>query len=136
MGTITLRFMGIDDERRIMDVIMQTVSREGRYTLKIQNNPNFEDLMANQLVQYKVLTRKVIKDKDDIEFFEYSEGDNFASAKLKGTYKWVEEEKKRLNPKYVMRVWNKLSNNALIAGIIGSVLGAIVGAVLTMLFTK
>lgn len=128
--------MGIADEERLMDIIMQKVSREGRYILKIQANQSPEDLMANKLVAFKVLTRKVIKDKDDIEFFEYSEGDNFASAKLKGTYKWVEEEKKRLNPKYVMRVWNKLSNNALIAGIIGSVLGAIVGAVLTMLFTK
>ncbi|MDY0931121.1 hypothetical protein [Chryseobacterium sp. CFBP8996] len=92
MAKITIRVMGIDDERRIMDVIMQTVCREGRYILKIQNNPNFEDLMANQLVQFKVLTRKLVKDVDATESFEYNEGDNFASAKLEGAYKWVEEE--------------------------------------------
>lgn len=129
MARIIIRSMGIDDERRIMDVIMQTVSREGRYILKIQNNQNFEDLMANQLVQYKVLTRKVIKDKDDIESFEYSEGDNFASANVNGAYKWVEEEKKRLNPEYYMRIWNTISSNVLIA----AVLGAVVGASLTVL---
>ncbi|WP_426479525.1 hypothetical protein ACP3T3_08880 [Chryseobacterium sp. CBSDS_008] len=130
MATITFRIMGIDDERRIMDLIMQTVSREGRYILKIQNNPNFEDLMANQLVQFKVLTRKVVKGVDTTESFEYNEGDNFASAKLKGAYKWVEEEKKRLNPDYYMRMWNKLSSNILLAAVIG----AIVGALLTALF--
>lgn len=130
MATITIRNMGIDDERRIMDVIMQTVSREGRYVLKIQNNPNFEDLMANQLVQFKVLTRKLVKDVDATESFEYNEGDNFASAKLKGAYKWVEEEKKRLNPNYYMRTWNKLSSNVLLAAVVG----AIVGALLTALF--
>ena len=130
MATITIRVMGIDDERRIMDLIMQTVSREGRYILKIQNNPNFEDLMANQLVQFKVLTRKLVKDVDTTESFEYNEGDNFASAKLKGAYKWVEEEKKRLNPDYYMRMWNKLSSNILLAAVIG----AIVGALLTALF--
>ncbi|MBE4950888.1 hypothetical protein [Chryseobacterium culicis] len=130
MGTITLRFMGIDDERRIMDVIMQTVNREGRYILKIQNNPSFEDLMANQLVQYRVLIRKVVKGKDDIESFEYSEGDNFASAKLKGAYKWIEEEKKRLNPDYYMRIWNKLSSNILLAAVIGAAVGALLTALL------
>ncbi|MDQ0065916.1 hypothetical protein [Chryseobacterium lathyri] len=133
MATITFRIMGIDDERRIMDVIMQTVSREGRYILKIQNNPNFEDLMANQLVQYKVLTRKVIKNKDDVESFEYSEGDNFASAKLKGAYKWVEEEKKKLNPDYYMRMWNKLSSNVLLATLIGAAVGALLTVSLTSL---
>ncbi|MDR6465939.1 hypothetical protein [Chryseobacterium sediminis] len=133
MATITFRIMGIDDERRTMDVIMQTVSREGRYILKIQNNPNFEDLMANQLVQYKVLTRKVIKDKDDVESFEYSEGDNFASAKLKDAYKWVEEEKKKLNPDYYMRMWNKLSSNVLLATLIGAAVGALLTVSLTSL---
>ncbi|WP_426476108.1 hypothetical protein ACP3T3_12060 [Chryseobacterium sp. CBSDS_008] len=133
MGTITLRFMGIDDERRIMDVIMQTVGREGRYILRIQNNLSFEDLMANQLVQYKVLRRKMIKDKDDVESFEYSEGDNFASAKLKGAYKWVEEEKKKLNPDYYMRMWNKLSSNVLIAAVIGAIVGTLLTVFLTSL---
>lgn len=128
--------MGIDDERRIMDLIMQTVSREGRYILKIEGNQSFEDLMANQLVGFKVLTRKLIKDNSNNDCFEYSEGDNFASAKLKGAYKWVEEEKKRLNPKYVMRQWNKLSSNALVVGLICSAIGGIVGAVATVLLTK
>lgn len=134
MATITFRIMGIDDERRIMDLIMQTVDREGRYILKIQGNQNFEDLMANRLVQYKVLSRKVIKDKNDIESFEYSEGDNFASAKLKGAYKWIEEEKKRLNPEYYMRIWNKLSTNILLAAVVGAAVGALLTVSLTILF--
>ncbi|KFF76000.1 hypothetical protein HX13_01200 [Chryseobacterium sp. P1-3] len=134
MATITFRIMGIDDERRIMDLIMQTVDREGRYILKIQGNQNFEDLMANRLVQYKVLLRKVIKDKNDIESFEYSEGDNFASAKLKGAYKWIEEEKKRLNPEYYMRIWNKLSTNILLAAVVGAAVGALLTVSLTILF--
>lgn len=133
MATITIQFMGIDDERRIMDVIMQTVSREGRYILKIQNNPSFYDLVANQLVQFKVLTRKLIKDTDSTESFEYNEGDNFASAKLKGAYKWVEEEKKRLNPDYYMRMWNKLSSNILLAALAGAIVGAILTVSLTAL---
>ncbi len=136
MATITFRVMGIDDERRIMDLIMQTVSREGRYILKIEGNQSFEDLMANKLVQFKVLTRKIVKDVDTTESFEYNEGDNFASAKLKGAYEWVEEEKKRLNPDYYMRMWNKLSSNALVVGLICSVIGGIVGAVATVLLTK
>lgn len=79
--------------KRIIEIIMQTVDRRGRYILEIQNNPSFEDLMANQLVQFKVLTRKVIKNNDNIESFEYSEGNNFDFAKLKATYKWFEEKK-------------------------------------------
>lgn len=131
MATLTIRVMGIHDERRIMDLIMQTVSREGRYILKIQGNQSFEDLMANQLVGFKVLTRKLIKDSNNNDCFEYSEGENFASAKIKGAYKWVEEEKKRLNPNYLMRTWNALSNNALITGIIGAIIGAIAAKLLS-----
>jgi len=130
MPNLFINVMGIADENRTINIIMQTVSREGRYILKIQNNPSFEDLMANQLVQYRVLVRKVIKGKDDIESFEYSEGDNFASAKLKGAYKWIEEEKKRLNPDYYMRIWNKLSSNILLAAVIGAAVGALLTALL------
>lgn len=133
MPNLVINVMGIADENRTINTIMQTVSREGRYILKIQNNPSFEDLMANQLVQYRVLIRKVIKNKDDVESFEYSEGDNFASAKLKGAYKWVEEEKKRLNPNYYMRMWNKLSSNVLIAAVIGAIVGALLTVYLTSL---
>ncbi len=133
MAKITINVMGVNDERRIMDLIIQTVSREGRYILRIQSNQSSEDLMANKLVGFKVLTRKLIKDQNNCECFEFSEGDNFASAKLQGTYKWIEEEKKRLNPNYTMRQWNKFSNNALLAGLIGSVVGAVIGSLITVI---
>ncbi len=133
MATITFRVMGIDDEKRIMNIIMQSVSREGKYLLQLKDNVDFYDLMANKLVSYKVLTRKLNKNfPEKSDEYEYNEGENFAKANLKGAYNFVEEEKKRLNPTYIMQKWNSLSNNALVAGIIG----AITGSLLTWILTK
>lgn len=117
--------MGVDQEKRLMDLIMQTVSREGKYELEITNNPKSEDLMANRLVQYKVLTRNMVRHfPRRADCFEFYEGDNFAEAKNKGAYKFVEEEKKRLNPSYAMNIWNKINNSTIISGAIGAALGA------------
>lgn len=124
--------MGIDDEKRIMNVIMQTVSREGKYNLKIKGQVDFYDLMANKLVSFKVLSRKLNENYLDKSLeYEYSQGDSFAVANIKGAYKFVEEETKRLNPTYLMRSWNSISNNSLISGILGAVFGAILTWVLT-----
>lgn len=111
---------------------MQSVRREGKYELEVKNRVGPEDLMANQLVAYKVLIRQLVKNfphKADV--YEYSAGGNFAQADVKGAYKYIEEEKKRLDPSYLMRSWNKISNNALIAGVIG----AIIGAMITLIFS-
>lgn len=133
MATLTIKVMGIDDEKRIMNIIMQTVSREGKYNLKIKGQVDFYDLMANKLVSFKVLSRKLNENYLDKSLeYEYSQGDNFAIANIKGAYKFVEEETKRLNPTYLMRSWNSISNNSLISGI----LGAVVGAILTWALTK
>ncbi len=128
--------MGVLDEKRVINLILQVVSREGRYALKIKSNQTDEDLMANKLVEFRVLTRNILRDSINGDSFEFSEGENFALAKLKGAYEFIEEEKKRLNPKYTMQVWNKYSNNALVAGLVGTIIGGIVVAIVTMLLTK
>lgn len=124
--------MGIDEERKKMDMIMQTVSREGKLVLEITNNPQPTDLMANRLVQYNVLNRTIERNmpiKHDC--FVFLEGKNFAEAKIKGAYKFVEEEKKRLNPSYMMNLWNKINNSTIISGAIGAAIGAVFTWLLT-----
>jgi hypothetical protein len=131
MATMTINVMGIDQEKRLMDLIMQSVRREGKYELKIKDKVGPEDLMANKLVGYKVLTRKVVNYYPmKANVYEYNAGEFFAQANVKGAYKFIEEEKKRLDPSYIMRSWNKISNNSLISGIIG----AIIGAIITLIF--
>lgn len=117
--------MGIDEERRKMDLIMQTVSREGKFVLDITSNPEPEDLMANRLVQFKILTRSLERNmprKQDR--FVFSEGENFAVANTISAYNFIEKEKKRLNPSYVMNIWNKVNNSTIISGAIGAAIGS------------
>ena len=131
MAQFTINVMGLDQEKRLMDVIMQSLRREGKYELSVSDKVNPEDLMANKLVAYKVLTRKLVKNypkKADV--YEYNAGEYFPQADTIGAHKFIEEEKKRLDPSYLMRSWNKISNNALISGIIG----AIIGAIITLIF--
>lgn len=126
MATLTMRNMGIDEEIRKMNLVMQTVSREGKLVLEITNNPQPMDLMANRLVQYYVLTRNLERNmpvKQDC--FVFSEGGNFAEANIKWAYEFVEQEKKRLNPNYVMNLWNKINNSTIISGAIGAALGSL-----------
>ena len=61
MAKFTINVMGLEQEKRIMDVIMQSVSREGKYELPVSNNVQPQDLMANKLVGYKVLTRNLVR---------------------------------------------------------------------------
>ena len=131
MAKFTINIMGIEQEKRLMDVIMQSVRREGKYELLVSDNVHPEDLMANKLVGYKVLTRKLVKNypkKADV--YEYNAGEYFAEADVKGAHRFIEEEKTRLDPSYIKRNWNKISNNALISGVIG----AVIGAIITLLF--
>lgn len=135
MAKFTINVMGLEQGKRLMDLIMQSVKREGKYELPIRNNVQPEDLMANKLVAYQVLTRKIVKNyprADDV--YEYNAGVNFANADVKGAHKFIEEEKKRLDPSYLMRSWNKISNNALISSIVGAIIGAIIGAFITIYF--
>jgi len=131
MAKLTINVMGLEQGKRIMDVIMQSVRREGKYELPVRNNVQPEDLMANKLVGYKVLTRKFIRNHPRAaDVYEYNAGEYFANADVKGAHKFIEEEKKRLDPSYIQRNWNKISNYALISGIIG----AIIGAIITLIF--
>lgn len=131
MAKFTINVMGLEQEKRIMDVIMQSVSREGKYELPVRNNVQPQDLMANKLVGYKILTRNLVRNyprAGDVN--EYNAGEYFAQANIKGAHNFIEEEKKRLDPSYIQRSWNKISNNALITGIVG----AIIGAIITLIF--
>lgn len=92
--------MGLDQEKGIMDIIMQTVRREGKYELPVRNNVQPEDLMANKLVGYKVLTRKLVRNyPKSKDIYEYNAGENFAQADVKGAQKFLEEEKKNITKK-------------------------------------
>ena len=89
---------------------------------------------ANELTQFKVLKREYKKGltKQDEDHFEYSEGENFAEANIKGAFKFLGEKKKELNPSKRSKVWQKLSNNPLIVALISAFLGAII----TKLFSE
>lgn len=100
MAKFTINVMGLEEEKGIMNIIMQAVRREGKYELPVRNNVQPEDLMANKLVGYKVLTRTLIRNypvSNDI--YEYNAGENFAQADVKGAQKFLEEEKKRITKK-------------------------------------
>ncbi len=132
MAKFTITVMGIKDEERIMNLIMQYVSREGKYELIVKDKVDPEDLMANKLVSYGVLTRKQIRNfplKADI--YEYNEGENFAKANLIGAQKFIIEENKTLDPSNLKQIWNSISNNALISGIIGAAIGSLITWFLT-----
>lgn len=97
MAKMTISVMGLEQGKNIMNVIMQTVKREGKYELPIRNSVQPADLMANKLVGYKVLTRKVVRNYPKAaDIYEYNAGENFAQADVKGAHKFLEEEKKRI----------------------------------------
>lgn len=97
---MTIKVMGLEQGKNIMNVIMQTVKREGKYELPVRSNVQPEDLMANKLVGYKVLTRKLVRNyPKSADVYEYNAGENFAQADVKGAQKFLEEEKKRLSKK-------------------------------------
>ncbi|WP_303540284.1 MULTISPECIES: hypothetical protein [unclassified Cellulophaga] len=92
--------MGLEQGKNIMNVIMQTVKREGKYELPVRDNVQPEDLMANKLVGYKVLKRKLVRNYPKAaDIYEYNAGENFDQADVKGAHKFLEEEKKRINKK-------------------------------------
>jgi hypothetical protein len=100
MAKFTINVMGIEQEKGIMNIIMQSVSREGKYELPARNNVQPEDLMANKLVNYKVLTRNLVRNYPKAtDVYEYNAGENFAQAEVKGAQKFLEEEKKRITKK-------------------------------------
>lgn len=128
MAKFTINVMGLKQEINLMQIIMQSVKRTGKYELKLKNNPTPEDLIANRLVQYKVLTRTFVRRyPNNTDYYEYNEGDNFAEENLKGAFKFIEQEKKRLNPNYLMHTWNRINDSTVISGGIGTLLGAILG---------
>ena len=126
MATFTVISQGTKEKKRLLNRIIQDISRKGFIRIEVKNNVGFDDLAANELVQFKVLMRKYHKglSKQDPDYFEYSEGDNFLEAKLKGAYNYLEEKKKELNPSKGNKLWKSLSNNPLIVGIISALLGA------------
>jgi hypothetical protein len=133
MATLTIISQGVEEQKRLLDRIIQDVSRKGLYSIEIKNNVGFADLAANELVQFGVLKRGYRKglSKQDSNFFEYSEGENFAEAKLKGPHNYLEEKKRELNPSKSNKFWKALSTNPLIV----SVISALIGALIVLIFT-
>ena len=129
MATFTINVQGLKDRKNKMNLIMQNVSRRGYHLIEIKDKVEFEDLNANELVQYKVIQRSVEKGltKDDKDFFRYEEGDNFAEAKLKGASIFIDDQKKKLNPSRTNKVLTLLSNNPLISNLISVLFGALIG---------
>ena len=132
MAKFTIKIMGKQQGERIMASILQSVSRYGKYHRDIIDNVEPHDLMANQLVQYGILSRRVLADS---KRFEYSEGNNFVAAKLKGAHIFIEEENKRLNPSTIRGILVKLDKSNIFIAIFSAILGALL-AILTMLFLK
>jgi len=129
MATFTIISQGLKDRKNKMNLIMQNVSRQGFHLLEITEKVEFKDLDANELVQYKVLTRTLEKGatKDDKDYFRYEEGENFAEAKLKGTSAFIDEQKKKLNPSKSNKFLTFLSNNPLVSNLISVLIGALFG---------
>lgn len=74
------------------------------------------------------MTRKLVRNNSGAAgVYEYNAGEYFAKANVKGAHKFIEEEKKKFDPSYIMRSWNKISNNALISSIISVIFGFFMG---------
>jgi len=122
--------MGKEDGPRIMKIIMQEVSRKGKYELEIRDNPTPNDLMANRMVQYKILQRKVVKYfPKKADCYEYTEGENFAVANLKGAHEFIDQEDKRLNPNQVRRFFANIDRSNIISAVIGGVIVWLIGLI-------
>jgi len=89
MALFTIKIQGIEEKKRILDLIMQNVSRHGIHKIEITQNVGHEDLAANELVQFNVLTRTLKNGMTKMHenYFLYTEGENFAEAKVLRAYK-------------------------------------------------
>ena len=131
MATFRIVSMGKQQGERIMARIIDEVSRTGRFQLEAKNNHSagFDDLMANNLCQYKVLTKEFVQgNPGQPNLIVYSEGENFAAAKQIGAPKFIRRENKRLNPNWFRRQWMLLDKSNIISGVIGAIVGALIGA--------
>lgn len=144
MAKFTITNMGLDQENKIMASILDEVSRNGKYTLPIKNAVDFENLMANRLVQYKILQREFIKSTlvnrgtgKEIpgnlipNIYEYTEGDNFVAAKIKGAHNFIKEEQNRLNPSLLRGTLINMDKS----NIISTLIGIFIGWLLTKFFS-
>lgn len=139
MPTFTINVLGVQDEKNTINAIMQQIQREGRMQIPTTNNPDRTMLMANRLVIYKVLNIKVIQktiDNNLIDFYEYSIGENFAKANLKGAYEFIIQEKTNLNPPRWKRFLNSLNNNQFISGLITGFVTTFLGGLALWYFTQ
>ena len=129
MATFTINIQGLKEKKNKMNLLMQNVSRQGYHLIEVKNNVGFEDLNANELVQYKVFRRTLEKGltKDDKDYFRYEDGENFAEAKLKGASDFIDDQKKKLNPSKANKLLTLLSNNPLISNLISVLIGALIG---------
>lgn len=139
MATLTINFLGVQDEKNTINLIMQQVQREGRMQIPTTNNPDRTMLMANRLVIYKILNIKVIQktiNNTATDFYEYSIGENFAKANLKGAYEFIIQEKSNLNPPRWKRFLNSLNNNQFISGLITGFVTTFLGGLALWYFTN
>lgn len=128
MAKFTINVQGLKEKKTSMDLLIQNVSRQGYFLIKIKNNVEFEDLNANELVQFKVLSRNLERARTEFEedHFRYQEGENFAEAKLKGAFNFIEERKKELNPSQGNKFLKLLSENPLISNLISVLIGFLI----------
>jgi len=128
MATLTIEILNPDEEKRIMERIIDEISRTGFYRNDITDKISFNDLAANHLVQFKIITREVKqgRTKCDLDYYEYREGVNFLEAKLKSPFKFIEDKKKELNPSKSNKILVKISNNPLIVAIISAIIGGLI----------
>lgn len=139
MPTLTINVLGVQDEKNIINSIMQQVQREGRIQIPTTNNLDRTMLMANRLVIYKILNIKIVQktiDNNPYDFYEYSIGENFAKANLKGAYEFIIQEKSNLNPPRWKRFLNSLNNNQFISGIITGFVTTSFGGLALWYFTN
>lgn len=52
MATFTINVMGLEQGKRLMNSIMNSVSREAKYELPVRGSLEPLDLMANKLVEF------------------------------------------------------------------------------------
>lgn len=128
MATFTINVQGIEQKKRTFDLIMQNVNRNGSHKIEITEKVGFEDLNANELVQFKILKRtiKSALTKQDEDYFVYTEGENFIDAKVLGAYNYIEKRKEEINPSKSNKFLNFLSNNPLIVAVFSSLVTALI----------
>ncbi len=132
MATMTILIRHPEEEKKIMDSIIEKIDINGEYRHQVKNNVRNYRLILNEMVQHDIVSREYEKamSKSDEDFYVYREGPNFLQAKLQGAKKFIKNRENELNPSESKKAWEYSSNNPLISGLIGAIIGGFIVAVL------